>query len=255
MAILRRPDHFWPALWGGAALLLLLVILAEHEFGRVTVGEGVRAPAKVVEAKMLPAFALPPDAPSGADTVVRPLFVPTRRQAPPAAAVPVSTMKKGQFVLTGVTVTPDVSIAFLKEVANGKTVGVKKGAQVNGLTVDTVEPRHVVLRQGEESEDLSLSVQVPARTAAAPAPAVPNLFDAARAAGTPPPAPGAPTAPGAPPSSGSPPAAGAVPPGAPLPQGAPAGAGTVPSAPAAQPGQPATQAPATGRRRPWINNQ
>jgi hypothetical protein len=157
-------------------------------------------------------------------------------------------MKKGQFVLTGVTVTPDVSVAFLKELANGKTVGVKKGAQINGLIVESVEPRRVVLRQGEESEDLHLSVQVPARVAAAPAaPAPPatNLFAPRSAVAGAVPDSSVPAAPGAPQ------AAGAAAPGTPLPQGASAAQG----APADQPSQPGASAPASGRRRPWINTQ
>lgn len=235
MVILRKPEHFWPVVWGAVAFLLALVIVAEYEFGRVTVGEGTRSPAKVAEAKLLPAFVLPPDGEAGPEIVARPLFVPTRRPAPPAAAAAVSTMKRGQFVLTGVTVTPDVSIAFLKEVANGKTLGVKKGAQANGLTVETVEPRRVVLKQGDELEELSLNVQVPARVAAAPAP--------------PPPAPGMPL------TGGAPPAAGATPPGTVNPQGVPAGSGLPTNVPGAQPAQPGSPAPATGRRRPWINTQ
>lgn len=239
MPLLSRPERFWPAFWAAIVVVLGVVIALEHYFGGVDVGEGARVPAKVVEAKLLPAFTLPPEAEVAPETTARPLFVPTRRPSPPAAAAAPSTMKRGQYVLTGVTVTPDAAFAFLKEVAGGKTHSVRKGTQVGGLTVETVEPRRVVLRQGEEVEELALNVQVPPRMAAAPAPSA----TVPAAPGSVPAQPGA----GAPPSR----PAGIVPPGFPgaaPPTTAPTPSGTPPSAPSAA-------APATGRRRPWINAQ
>jgi hypothetical protein len=263
MATLRKPEHFWPALWAVVVLAFLAIIALEHFFGRVELGNDPRGAAKIVEARLLPAFRMPPEAQLAPETVARPLFAPGRRPAPPAATSGVPTMRKGQFVLTGVTVTPDEAFAFLKEVATGKTQSVKKGTQVNGITMDTIEPRRVVLKQGEETEELALNIQVPARVAAAaPAPA-----------GSVPPAPGsAPAAQGAaataprPPGSvppGPAPAAptGVVPPGmaaAGGSSGVPAAPGATPAAaPAAapQPAMPALPGPAPGRRRPWITSQ
>lgn len=239
MAVLRKPETVWPALWVFVIFVLVAAIAAEHFLGRVTVGDEVRAPAKVVEAKLLPAFSLPEETQPVPETIARPLFVPTRRTSPPAASAAVATMKKGQFVLTGVTVTPEVSFAFLKEVAGGKTHSVKKGSQINGITVEAVEPRRVVMKQGEETEDLLLNTQVPARVAAAPAPtgAVPPV------SGAPPTSPGAAT-PAHPASAGP---ARIVPPGFP--------GGTPPATPPATSGAPAAKAPVSGRRRPWINAQ
>jgi hypothetical protein len=243
MAISVKREMLWPALWGTAAVLLAAIIAAEHFLGRVTVGEEPRAPAKIAEAKLLPPFSLPAEPQPAPETVSRPLFVPTRRPSPPAAPATVTTMKKGQFVLTGVTVTPELSFAFLKEVAGGKTHSVKKGSQVNGITVEAVEPRRVVLKQGEETEDLALNIQVPARVAGAPG-----------LTGAVPPAPGMPGA--VPPAPGTPPplptAGAAPPPGMGTAQPTAAPAATVPGQPAATPPIPA---PATGRRRPWINAQ
>jgi len=239
MAILRKPETLWPALWAAVIFILAAVIAAEHFLGRVTVGDEARAPAKVVEAKLLPAFTLPAETQPVPETIARPLFVPTRRTSPPAASASAATMKKGQFVLTGVTVTPEVSFAFLKEVAGGKTHSVKKGSQINGITIEAVEPRRVVMKQGEETEDLSLNIQVPARVAAAAAPA-----------GGVPPAPGAPSVPPRP--ANAPPASrtAAPVPGMPAPT-----AGAPPAPPASTLPTPAAPAPATGRRRPWINAQ
>lgn len=243
MAILRNPEHFWPALWLCVAAVLGAVISLEHFLGSVEIGTGPRAPAKVVEAKLLPSFTLPPEAQSTSETVARPLFVPTRRLSPPVAAATLATMRKGQFVLTGVTVLPEESFVFLKEVATGKTQSVKKGAMVNGITVHTVEPRRVVLRQGEETEELPLNIQVPARVVAAPAPtgAVPPPPGAAPVPATVPAQPSAAVAPGlAPTAQGRDPVA-ATPPSRSAP----------PATPAAPEGAPQT----SGRRRPWINAQ
>lgn len=101
----------------------------------------------------------------------RPLFTPTRRppQATQNAAVP--QMKRGQFKLAGTVVNQGMSVAYLVEVANNKTLRVTKGAEIlgqPGLTVDTVDATRVVLKLGDETEILEL------RTAPSPPkPAVP----------------------------------------------------------------------------------
>lgn len=240
MASLRKPEYFWPIVWGGLLVVLAAAIVVEHYFGQVTVGEGPRPPARIVEAKLLPPFSLPSEGQAAPETVARPLFVPTRRPSPPASVAAASSMKRGQFVLTGVTLTPDAAFVFLKEVATGKTQSIRKGLQVNGLTVETVEPRRVVLRQADETEELALNIQVPPRVAAAPAPstAVPGAPGAPGVAGVPP---------GPPTRMPVNPATGPVPPGSGAPAPAPAAQGA--------PATPQVPAPATGRRRPWINPQ
>jgi hypothetical protein len=237
MAFLFTSERFWPVFWASVVIVLGAVVALEHYFGDVDAGKGARAPAKVADAKLLPPFSLPPEAQAAPETTARPLFVPTRRPAPPLAAVAKSTMKRGQFVLTGVTVTPEAAFAFLKEVPGGKTQSVRKGTQVGGLTVDIVEPRRVVLRQGEETEELALNVQVPSRVVAAPAPSTAT-----------PPAPGAVPAPGGMPPPGAKPQI----PGFPQPTLPGAGAPAAAAAPQAAPGTPAASAPVSGRRRPWI---
>lgn len=247
-----RPEYFWATLWAAVVLLLGGALAAEHFLGGVDVGQGAHPPARVADARLLPSFSLPPEPQPASETVTRPLFVPTRRPSPPAPAAAASAMKKGQFVLTGVTVTPEASFAFLKEVAGGKTHSVRKGSQVGGITVDTVEARRVVLRQGEETEDLPLNVQVPARTAQAPGAPMPGGVPPAPGAVPPASVPGAmpgATGPSSMPRPGMPGAPAPAAPGAPVPAA---------TAPQAAPGTPAPAAPAapvTGRRRPWINAQ
>jgi hypothetical protein len=169
MAILKRQEHLWPVLWAGMVILLVAIISLEYFFGQPGEGEAARAPAKIVEAKLLPDFSLPAEGELAPETAARPLFVPTRRPAPPVAVAAAAEMKRGQFTLTGVTVAPDASFAFLKEVATGKTRSIKQGAQVNGMTVDTIEARRIVLKQGEETEVLSLYIGVPPPPVAPPA--------------------------------------------------------------------------------------
>jgi len=238
MAILHKPEYFWPALWIGAAVALSAILALEYFFGGVEVGMGPRAPAKIVEAKLLPPFTLPAEAPAGSETVARPLFVPTRRPSPPVASAATPAIRRGQFVLTGVSIAPEMAFAFLRESATGKTHSVKMGATVNGMTVDRVEPRRVVLRLGEEIEDLTLNTLAPARVASTPAPT-----------GAVPPAPGSSVAASAPQLTPTPP--GSVP-------AAPPGlsdAATSAVQPGAAPAAPGTPAPPSGRRRLWINAQ
>ncbi|MBL8510097.1 MAG: hypothetical protein JNM52_00500 [Betaproteobacteria bacterium] len=142
-----------------------------------------KAAVVALDTALLPAFTLPPVDISYPEIVDRPLFIPTRRPPPPPNNAPVVTMRRGQFKLVGVSVNQDLSMAFLQEISTGKSKGVAKGTEINGMIVDTVEPSRVVLRQGEETEELSLKVAASPRlpagpvagatTPGAPAPAAP----------------------------------------------------------------------------------
>ncbi len=93
------------------------------------------------------------------ETSLRPVFVSSRRPAPPRPPeppVPVPTMKKGQFLLSGTTIIDGKKYAHLIETAGGKARTVKEGAEINGLTVKEIAPTSVLLVQGDESESLSL---------------------------------------------------------------------------------------------------
>jgi hypothetical protein len=213
----------------------------------------------------------------------RTLFVPSRTLAPPPAAVvpPAPTMRKGQFVLTGAIVAGEQRIAYLRELATNKTVSIKKGEAINGITVAEIEARKVVLKQYEENEELLLNVGLAAKYAPAPTP-VPQPFPQV-AAGQPAPFPGQPVPgqpigqpagfpqmpPGfnpqtgnfAPAAANAPQGIGAPPPLYPPPVGAAAAAGQpVPTgspnpAPTGQPGQPAPDENPRSRRRMWQNAQ
>ena len=133
-----------------------------------SIPSGAVRPAPAFQAKLLPALA-----PVNADQeypemVARPLFVPLRRPAPPAEATPQSSMKRGQFVLQGVTIAGDTRIALLKEKATGHIYRVEKGRDVNGLKLAEVSPEAVTLTQGKEQEVLPLQVIKPGPAALTP---------------------------------------------------------------------------------------
>ena len=133
------------------------------------------------DTSLLPAFALPAIDLGFKETVDRPLFLPTRRPFPVATGAVQPTMKKGQYRLAGTVVNQEVPVAFLVEIATGKSMRVVAGAEIvgSGISVTSVDAARVVLKQGDETEELSL------RTAASPPPQV--LPPAAP--GIPPPAP------------------------------------------------------------------
>lgn len=107
-------------------------------------------------------------------TLQRPLFVPTRRPAPPIPPPPPPppppkpTMQKGQFQLMGVIILSESSIAFLRENTGGKTHRVKKGQSINGLLVKDVTRDSVELAQYDDTEMLVVKIQPSPKQEASP---------------------------------------------------------------------------------------
>ncbi len=179
------------AIFGIVSLGLLAAIGVETGFGSA-IRPALPTPTGMARSSDIlatqPVFALPPLDSAFKETGERPLFTPSRRPAAVNLAANVPAMKKGQFKLNGTSVSNDLALAFLFETATGKTVRITKGKEINGMMLETVEANRIVLKQGEETEELTL------RTAASP-PAPPK-----------PPAPPAPvpSAPGSPPMPGNP---------------------------------------------------
>ncbi|MBL0122194.1 MAG: hypothetical protein IPP88_05500 [Betaproteobacteria bacterium] len=156
------------AMLGVAAVGCMSAIGYETDWGQAlrsplpTASDAARAPDIVAT---LPGFTMLALDSAFRETAERPLFTPTRRPAAANLAANVPVMKKGQFKLSGTSVSNDLTVAFLRETATGKTVRVTKGKEINGMVLEAVEANRVVLKQGEETEELTL------RTAASPPPA------------------------------------------------------------------------------------
>ena len=124
--------------------------------------------AKSGDTSLLPAFGLPAMDEGFKQTVDRPLFLPTRRPVPVLVGAVQPSMKKGQFRLAGTVVNRDLPYAFLVEIATGKGMRVAMGTEIisTGISVASVDAVRVVLKQGDETEELTL------RTASSPRPPV-----------------------------------------------------------------------------------
>lgn len=120
-----------------------------------------KTPITPVQMKtILPEFVLP-DAETGfPELISRSLFSINRRSSASATKGGRGAMKMGQFALVGVLITPTQRSALLRDVQTNKTETVALVGVVRGLTLGEVEPTRVVLRQGAESEELVLNVQI-----------------------------------------------------------------------------------------------
>lgn len=147
------------------AMLLMAAIAVEIDQGmrfRQSVLKIRQEKPAPFRAALRPEYVLPPEE-SFPETLARPLFVATRRASSVSGAGP-QAMKKGQFVLTGVTLLPKQRMALLRDVASSKTERVEEGKEVRGMVVEKVDQDKVTLKQGEEREELVLRV-LPSQTA------------------------------------------------------------------------------------------
>ncbi len=163
------------SLWWIAPLLALGVLLGiELGWGRQVhrlPEPGAIPEPKPVAAALLPEYRIEGGLAGRAETVNRTLFNPTRRPAPVAIAdAAKSQMQRGQFILTGTSLAGERSIAFLKEVAGGKSRAVRQGEQINGMVVAEVKPDRVRLTLGNDWEDVVLKVATGPRTTINPTP-------------------------------------------------------------------------------------
>jgi hypothetical protein len=150
------------------ALVLSALVLAGVLFWEWTQGlqlqqqlATLRAiPATVVpDQNILPEFKLPAADAGFPELLSRNLFVGNRRLVAVAAKGDQAAMKKGQFVLVGVLISPQKRSALLRDVQTKKTETVALVGTVRGITLDVVESTRIVLRQGAETEELTLNVQ------------------------------------------------------------------------------------------------
>lgn len=118
--------------------------------------------------KILPEFTLPDAVTGFPDLLTRPLFSANRRAAVIPGKGGVIAMKKGQFVLVGVLITPRQRSALLRDAQTKKSETVVLAGVVRGITLAEVEPTRVVLRQGADSEELTLNVLAGPKLPSAP---------------------------------------------------------------------------------------
>jgi hypothetical protein len=146
------------------AVALLVAIGFETGFGSrlgASISPGISKPAIPMEAKLLPPLAAADPDQLYPEMGARPLFVPLRRPAPAAEQAAASALKRGQFVLQGVTIAGNTKIALLREKSNGHIHRVEKGKEINGMKLAEISPESVTLAQGSESEVLPLQVLKP----------------------------------------------------------------------------------------------
>jgi hypothetical protein len=160
MDLLRR----YPLISAMAVLAAMLVVVLAVEFASgAKLSERVAGraapPAAPVTAKLLPPIAAVNPDQEYAETANRPLFIGTRRPAPPAVSTTaVAAMAKGQFTLTGVTIVGPLKIALLREKSSGRVIRVEEGNDVNGIRVAQVDAEQVKLTQGGDQEVVQMLV-------------------------------------------------------------------------------------------------
>lgn len=158
--ITRRP---LVALLALVAAIILVVIGVQTGFG-TRLDSSASAPPKAAvaaEAKLVPPLVAQAPEQAFPEMASRPLFTPTRRPAPVEPSIGKPAFARGQFVLQGVIVVGDQRTALLKEKASGKIHRVDRGKDLNGITVEAVEPTEVTLVSGGEREKVALVVQRP----------------------------------------------------------------------------------------------
>ena len=178
-AAISREKYFLLAM-AGLSLLLAGILLWEWERAMDLQRDLLQLRKMPITAvppqKILPEFNLPDPETGFPELLARPIFSTSRRAFVAAAPEDAGAMKKGQFVLVGVLISPRQRSALLRDVATGKTETVAQVGVVRGMTVGQVMPGRVVLRQGEESEELLLNVltgaKPPQRAQVASTPAV-----------------------------------------------------------------------------------
>lgn len=146
------------------------VVAWETDFGRALFAVDITPPERraTLDTNVYPPFQLGGMESTYRETVERPLFVPTRKPAPPALPTTQVVMRKGQFRLAGTLVNNNASYAFLYETAATKTHRIAVGSQVNGIQVQSVTPTLVVLKQGDDTEELRLVTSASPRVPQAP---------------------------------------------------------------------------------------
>lgn len=168
--------------WIPLAVALAAVVGWETDWGMSIQRPLVIPPAwssKVVPLTLLPEYKQVAGLEAYAEVIDRPLFSPTRRQAPPPPPPeqPKQQMQTGLYQLTGTIQVGEKLYAFLKETKSGKGVRAAQGDSLSsGAKLAKVEPDRVVLSQYDSEEEVKLQVAKSTRATpvAPPNPLVPG---------------------------------------------------------------------------------
>src|SRR5215467_12044251 len=171
------------AWWLIPVVVVAALIGWETDWGRQIVRVPSSSPPlepKSITPAVLPEYQIAGGLQAHSETVERTLFNATRRPAPVLAGDGgPGNLKPGQFQLMGTTVTGQGNIAFLKEVAGGKSRVVHQGDRINGMLVASVQVDRVKFTLGDESEELLLKVAAGPKTTLVAAPPPPGAGVAA----------------------------------------------------------------------------
>ncbi|HRD48213.1 MAG: hypothetical protein JNK95_10575 [Candidatus Competibacter sp.] len=160
----RSAGLLWWLVVGGLAAAALFWQLRHPPRLPTIAGAAARGP-ELPAAPPLEPFKLPlPD--QYAETATRPLFIAARRPEPPpppdeASPLPPEKPPVGpeqKFLLLGVMITPQITVALLRpEEPNARTARIKPGETVGEWRLETVFPNRVVLRKGDATQELVLT--------------------------------------------------------------------------------------------------
>ncbi|KFI23351.1 pilus assembly protein PilZ [Nitrosococcus oceani] len=169
------PNHRALAfLLAGLCLLVVVVIALEARYPFQLEQEERVAPANPNLADLVPTqergeeIALPPLG-NYEEIVARPLFRPSRRPPDPEKAAAEEARKKAMeeaerlkshvkdlFILSGVVVTAEKTVALLQDIKNNKSLRVSEGERLEGWKVQQIFPNRVLFRDDGRSEALEL---------------------------------------------------------------------------------------------------
>lgn len=143
-----------------AALIALEVVWPFEVRGRAGVGSDKKWQAPVSGQD----FRLP-ELESFADVIERPLFLKSRRPAPPKVGpegvASAADGRLGQYALAGVVITPDERFVLLRATRDNKFHRVADGQDFEGWTVQAIEGEEVVFGREGAEERLPLLRKTP----------------------------------------------------------------------------------------------
>lgn len=149
-----------------AILLSLCLILGGVLFQQLSSGSIGSSDVRAAVISPVSDIALPAESPPAIpsldildETVLRPLFLPSRRSADPVKETPTAAApktKRDRLMLLGVIIFGDQRLALVKQDRVGAVVRVAEGQRVNSWQVDKILPDRVVLTENGESRELRL---------------------------------------------------------------------------------------------------